>query len=230
MKWRIGIILLLLFGIGVLFIYAKLKVVSLVPDLSLPISASELTITSPTTGTVVVPGQTIPVSVSARSTFQAIQVIGENIGITPPKQNPPYSFVLTVPNNIAGPKKIVALGITGPDDEVFSPPVIVDIESQTSLATCQSNPGRPRKNPAEAGHCPLSLLLGLLLLHHRVARRAATVSFVNKALSALVHRVARRTAAVPFVDHAFGSSRDRGRDCSHEHEGTKAGQQRDGND
>jgi hypothetical protein len=140
MKWRIGIILLLLFGIGVLFIYAKLKVVSLVPDLSLPISASELTITSPTTGTVVVPGQTIPVSVSARSTFQAIQVIGENIGITPPKQNPPYSFVLTVPNNIAGPKKIVALGITGPDDEVFSPPVIVDIESQTSLTDLTVTP------------------------------------------------------------------------------------------
>jgi hypothetical protein len=102
--------------------------------------SSALTITSPVAGTIVVPGQTIPVSVSARSTFQAIQVIGENIGITPPKQNPPYSFVLTIPNNIIGPKRITALGITGPDNGVFSQSVVIDVEVQTPLTNLTVTP------------------------------------------------------------------------------------------
>lgn len=97
--------------------------------------SNAITITAPATGTTVAPGQSLQVSVSVATgtTFSAIQVIGEGIGITAPKQTSPYSFVLTIPNNIIGPKKITAFGITGPGNGVFSQSVVVDVE----------NPGTP---------------------------------------------------------------------------------------
>jgi hypothetical protein len=47
---------------------------------------------------------------------------------------------LTIPNNIVGAKKIVALGITGPDEGVFSQPVVVDVEIQTPLTDFEVDP------------------------------------------------------------------------------------------
>jgi hypothetical protein len=108
--------------------------------------SSTITITSPISGTVVVPGQTLQVSVSARTGFKAIQVIGEDIGITPPQQTPPYSFVITIPNNIIGPKQVTALGIVGPESGVFSQSVIVDVEVQTPLTHLNATPSRVNFN------------------------------------------------------------------------------------
>jgi hypothetical protein len=68
------------------------------------------------------------------------------------------------------------------------------------------------------------LLLRFNLLHHRVTRRIATVSFIDHALFALIECLARRVSAVPFIDHAFGSGWNRRGDRSHEHEGSKASQ------
>jgi hypothetical protein len=106
--------------------------------------SNAITITTPASGSVVTPGQTLQVSVnvSAGSQFNAIQVIGEDIGITPPKQTPPYSFALTIPNDIIGPKNITALGIIGQDNGVFSQPVIVDVEIPTPLANLDITPSQ----------------------------------------------------------------------------------------
>ena len=72
----------------------------------------------------------------------------------------------------------------------------------------------------------LSLLLGLPRLQQRLARRRATVSFIDHALLALVERFARCVAAVPFIDHALSSGRDGSRHRSHERNGSESGQQR----
>ena len=106
--------------------------------------SNAITITAPATGTTVVPGQTLQVSVSvaAGTTFSAIQVIGEDIGIAPPKQSPPYSFGLKIPNNIIGAKKITALGIIGPGNGVFSQSVVVNVETPTPLTDLDVSPPR----------------------------------------------------------------------------------------
>ena len=104
--------------------------------------SNAITITTPASGSIVTPGQSLQVSVnvSAGTRFNAIQVIGEDIGISPAKQTPPYSFALTIPNNVIGPKNITALGIIGQDNGVFSEPVIVDVEIPTVLTNLDVNP------------------------------------------------------------------------------------------
>jgi hypothetical protein len=50
--------------------------------------------------------------------------------------------MLTIPNNVIGPKKITALGIIGPDNGVFSQPVAVDVEVQTPITNLSVTPSR----------------------------------------------------------------------------------------
>lgn len=108
------------------------------------VTTDKITITAPATGSVVVPGQTLRVSVSVASgsKFSAIQIIGEDIGISPPMESPPFSFVFTIPNEVIGPRKITALGISGPNKGAFSQPVVVDVERNTPLAGLNVSPSR----------------------------------------------------------------------------------------
>ena len=121
------------------------KVVSVPPPhvfTTAQVISNGITITAPATGTTVVPGQTLQVSVSvaAGTTFSAIQVIGEDIGIAPPKQSPPYSFGLKIPNNIIGAKKITALGLTSTGEGVFSQSIVVDVENSAPLTDVNVEP------------------------------------------------------------------------------------------
>lgn len=103
-----------------------------------------LRIISPADGSVVAPGETITVELSIESGlfFDAVQVIGEDIGISEPRSAPPFQFSLTIPNNIIGPRKLTALGIIGSEDGVFSRPVIIDIETDQGLATLSVSPSQ----------------------------------------------------------------------------------------
>ncbi len=91
-------------------------------------------IVSPVTGTRVAPGQTLTVQVSTspQVSFSAVQLIGENIGVTSPKSSQPYSFALVMPNDIIGLKKLTALGVLSPENAVFSPSIVVDLESNAN--------------------------------------------------------------------------------------------------
>jgi hypothetical protein len=71
-----------------------------------------------------------------------------------------------------------------------------------------------------------ALLTGLLfllvrLLHQRLTRRMATVSFIDHTL--FEECFARCIAAISFIDHTFGRGRERRRDRSHEHDDCEAG-------
>lgn len=95
-----------------------------------------LTVTSPANGARVVPGQAITVQVSTapNTSFTAVQVIGEDIGVTAPQISAPYTFTLTIPTNVVGQKNLTALGILSRENGVFSPTVMIDSET-TANAT-----------------------------------------------------------------------------------------------
>jgi|ERR1700730_1531756 len=90
-----------------------------------------ITITSPTNGTKVTPGETLTIQVSTApgTSFLAVQVIGENMGFAPPVSAPPYTCTLTVPSDVIGSRKLTALGLTSPGNGVFSPSVTIDSET-----------------------------------------------------------------------------------------------------
>ncbi|HWY05243.1 MAG TPA: dockerin type I domain-containing protein [Candidatus Acidoferrales bacterium] len=110
----------------------------------LSLGQQTITITSPTNGTRVTPGQTITIQVSTASgaSFIAVQVVGEDIGFAPPLTAPPYSFTLTVPSNVVGPRNLTALGITSPENGVFSPSVVIDSETDAIATALHLNISR----------------------------------------------------------------------------------------
>ena len=71
------------------------------------LAAQQISISSPSGGTRVTPGQTITVQVTAPpNAFRAVQLIaGPEVGITAPLQQPPYVFSLTIADLI-GPIKL----------------------------------------------------------------------------------------------------------------------------
>lgn len=108
-------------------------------------SSSEiLQIVSPVDGTVVTPGQDLQVVVSARrgSSFDAVAIIGEELGITEPGPGSPYTFTIRIPTHLAsGPRQITAVGARAAGEAVFSSPVTVDIERNGSLSALDVNIG-----------------------------------------------------------------------------------------
>jgi hypothetical protein len=100
-----------------------------------------ITITSPTNGTLVTPGQTITIQVATATgaSFIAVQVVGEDIGFAPPLTAPPYSFTLTVPSNVIGPRNLTALGVTSPENGIFSPSVVIDSETDAVATALHLN-------------------------------------------------------------------------------------------
>jgi hypothetical protein len=107
----------------------------------LTLGDSPITITSPITGAKVSPGQTIAiqVSVGAGTSFTAVQVVGKDIGFAPPLSAPPYSFSLTIPSNVIGLETLTALGITSPENGIFSPDVVIDSETLANATALYLN-------------------------------------------------------------------------------------------
>lgn len=80
-----------------------------------PVQAQpSLQITSPASGTVVNPGQSLTIIVAASGTFQEVAIIGPDpIGISQPITSPPYQFTVPIPASIdAGVYLLTADGFT----------------------------------------------------------------------------------------------------------------------
>jgi hypothetical protein len=108
------------------------------------LAQGKLEITSPAAGTVVNPGQTIVVTVSAAGgAFTSVSAGAPGSPEGPTfRKSPPYQFSFTIPKEIAlGPAEIDALGATASGD-VFADPVFIDLEraeSPTSIALSHSS-------------------------------------------------------------------------------------------
>lgn len=91
-----------------------------------------LQITSPTDGTVVNPGQTVSVVVTAPSgvPFTNVFVVGQDpIGFSNVVGTAPFQFSVTIPKIInAGQYQLTAVATTGSGPEVDSEPVTIDVE------------------------------------------------------------------------------------------------------
>lgn len=97
-----------------------------------PAKPATLQIDSPTSGTILNPGQTITVSVSspAGASFSQVAVIGQDPIPTSNLQNSvPAQFSITIPTEIdAGSYTLTATGTTTPGQMGDSVPISVDIE------------------------------------------------------------------------------------------------------
>ena len=93
-----------------------------------------LQITSPSTGTVVNPGQEVQVIVSAAQPFASVLLVGQSpLGLSQPLAGPPYSSSVTVPAQTdPGLHTLTALGSTGSGSLVPSAPVVLDVERPDS--------------------------------------------------------------------------------------------------
>ncbi len=120
----------IMFAIGVLILIGT------------PQAWAALQITSPADGTVVAPGDTVSVTVvvTPGSTYGVVQVIGENIGFSGALASPPYEFSLTIPNNEVGPHRLTAVGVIGPDQGDFSPPVTLQVETPATFTSLSVSP------------------------------------------------------------------------------------------
>src|SRR6266550_6341404 len=93
-------------------------------------------IISPANGTIVAPGQTVSVAVSAAGvSFTSVGIVTQDIGFGPTAitTKAPYVFQVTIPNNIIGSKTITAFGTTGSGAVEFSSPIAIDVETQATL-------------------------------------------------------------------------------------------------
>jgi hypothetical protein len=69
----------------------------------------------------------------------AVQVAGQDIGVTSLQTAAPYSFSLIVPPNVVGTKNLTAIGITGSEEIVTSTAVTIDVESNLSVSQLASS-------------------------------------------------------------------------------------------
>jgi len=94
-----------------------------------------LQITSPTSGTVVRPGQTIAVSVSTSGgTFTGVFIASPATkGLEPLLTAPPFQFLITIATDIApGIYKLTAMGATATSTLLASPSISIDVERSDS--------------------------------------------------------------------------------------------------
>ncbi len=104
-------------------------------------AAQQLTITSPSAGTVVAPGQTMVVTVSVSSgSVLGVMVSAQDIGATALQATAPYSFSLVIPQGIVGLKNLTAFGFTAPEQAITSAPVQVDVEPAPAISIAPSLP------------------------------------------------------------------------------------------
>jgi hypothetical protein len=101
--------------------------------------AQSLQIISPNNGSSFAPGDPINIIVNVQGTFASVAVVGQDIGTSLMVTSPPYAFSLIAPNQTSGAKTLTAVGFTGPGAALFSPPVMVEIESKASLVSLTVN-------------------------------------------------------------------------------------------
>lgn len=105
--------------------------------------AQTLEITSPADGTVVNPGQTFAVTVSASgANFQMVVVIGQDpIGDSQWLTAPPYHFSIRIPSRIS-PRRytLTADGATTPGQGATSPPIWIDVERPDAPVSVKVDP------------------------------------------------------------------------------------------
>lgn len=108
---------------------------------SLLLAQTTVQITSPAPGTVVNPGQTIPVTVSVSDTVSGVALICKSpLGGAAPITTPPYQFSIQIPANTPpGLYGIVAMGIVGPGQSVDTA-TNVDIERPDNPVSYGSDP------------------------------------------------------------------------------------------
>jgi hypothetical protein len=96
-------------------------------------SGQQLTMTSPSSGTIFSAGQTIDVTVSVTNgEVLAVQVLAQDIGFTPYQTATPYSFTLVVPSDTVGPKNLFASGLIASETAILSPLITVDVEPNST--------------------------------------------------------------------------------------------------
>jgi Bacterial Ig-like domain (group 3)/Bacterial Ig-like domain (group 2) len=102
--------------------------------------AQQLSIESPSPGTIFSAGQTMNVTVSVTNgSVLAVQVFGQGMGTTAFQSAAPFTFMLTAPSNVIGPQNLLAIGALGQGDAVISPTVAVDIEPASAPAAIAFN-------------------------------------------------------------------------------------------
>jgi len=101
-------------------------------------------ITAPANGTIVNPGQNLPVNVTvtAGQSVSEMIVIGEDpIGFSLALTSPPYQFTLVIPETIrAGSYSLVASALASSGQEVDSNPVLIDVEPSGTISSLQVEP------------------------------------------------------------------------------------------
>lgn len=94
--------------------------------------AQQVTITSPSSGTMYTPGSTINVTANVTGgTVLGVRIGVQDIGTSAYQLAPPYFLSLTVPSGIVGPRTLFAMGLVANNTAVFSSPVTIDIELST---------------------------------------------------------------------------------------------------
>ena len=103
--------------------------------------AAGIQVISPPAGSVIAPGQTFPVVVQTDpgSGIRMVRVVGAGFGLADFQRAPAAPFVLTAPKAILGAVEIRALGITAPEQGVFSDPVNLFIETTSAIEDMKVN-------------------------------------------------------------------------------------------
>ncbi len=111
-----------------------------------------LQIVSPTSGTIVHPGDTITVTVSTSGgPFAAVIIIpAAPIPSGEMRTAPPFQFVVKIPSEITcGQYSLIASGVISPGNPIASPPIYIDVERPDAPVALSTEPA-----------CPLELYVG----------------------------------------------------------------------
>ena len=95
--------------------------------------AQQVSITSPTNGSIYAPGSTINVTATVTGgVVIGVKVGAQDMGMTAYQLTAPYTLSLPVPSKVIGPRNLVAVGLIANETIVISPPVSVDIEPSST--------------------------------------------------------------------------------------------------
>ena len=126
------------------FLQQILLAIGLLILMGTPQARAALQITSPADGTIVAPGDTVAITVvvTPGSTYSVVQVIGEDIGLSDAGTAPPYVLSVTIPADMVGPHQLTAVGLIGPDQADFSPPVTLQVETPAIITSLSVSPSK----------------------------------------------------------------------------------------
>jgi hypothetical protein len=92
-------------------------------------NAQQVAITSPASGSVYSPGESININASVTGgQVIGVKVGAQDMGMSAYQFTAPYSLRLTVPSDIVGPRNLFAVGLVANETVIVSPSITVDIE------------------------------------------------------------------------------------------------------